>query len=188
MAVEDVRAVVAEHRWDALAPLLDTAAVGGASAAMDYPWALHLLAHIYNGSLAEATALWKRVPLVARKASDVHAVHELLQLCWSRRYSDIWAVLQLGVSSWDGSLRPLARALLQRKRAELIEMLLEAYSTIKPSKVASMCGLSEADAIAACCGRGWQLSIDGSLLLSPTRAQACSQGAAPQVPSLVHSS
>eukprot|EP00955_Chlamydomonas_euryale_P045237 353090-Chlamydomonas_euryale.AAC.12 len=67
----------------------------------------------------------------ATQASDVHAVHELLQLCWSRRYSDIWAVLQLGVSSWDGSLRPLARALLQRKRAELIEMLLEAYSTIK---------------------------------------------------------
>lgn len=80
---------------------------------------------------AQQTAQQPARLAIADTQSDLDAVHTLLQLCWSRQYSEVWTALAHGAQSWRPPLRPLAQALLERKRAELIGMLLSAYSTVK---------------------------------------------------------
>ncbi len=73
----------------------------------------------------------------------------MLQRLWQRQYSEVWAALQ--GFAWGAPLQPVMAALADRLRAELMDMLGSAYSSVKPAKVAALCGLSEQDARRGAC-------------------------------------
>ncbi len=67
----------------------------------------------------------------------------VLQLLWQREYQTMWQALD---RPWSAPLQPVMAALAEKLRAELLELLATAYSSVKVSKVASLCGYTEEDA------------------------------------------
>lgn len=77
---------------------------------------------------------------------ELEAVEKLLQYYWTRHYQGIWQALQ--AFQWSQQLQPVIEALTEKTRQELIELIGTAYSTVTPAKVASICGMTQQDALA----------------------------------------
>eukprot|EP00967_Tisochrysis_lutea_P088018 scaffold124654_cov17-Tisochrysis_lutea.AAC.1 len=78
--------------------------------------------------------------------AELSAVWRLLQFFWQRQYVGVWQALQS--YQWSPQSRPLVDALSLKTREELIDLIGTAYSTVKPSKVASLCGMPQQEALA----------------------------------------
>ncbi|GFH06176.1 CSN8_PSD8_EIF3K domain-containing protein [Haematococcus lacustris] len=120
---ERAQAAVASRQFDLVAGILDGAEleISNPTVLHEWPYALHLLGHIYNKQLIDARFLWKRIPAAVKQALEGHA--------------------------WSPAVEPYIRAVAVKTRAELLELLATAYSSVKPAKVASICGLPEAEAL-----------------------------------------
>lgn len=77
---------------------------------------------------------------------ELEAVWKLLQYFWQRHYQGVWQALT--AFQWSPQLQPLIEAIAVKTREELIELIGTAYSTVRPSKVASICGVTEHEALA----------------------------------------
>lgn len=86
------------------------------------------------------------ISLSAQGNPELNAVWRLLQLLWQRQYIAVWQALQ--EFSWSPQTRLMVDALSLKTREELIDLIGTAYSTVKPSKVASLCGLPQQEALA----------------------------------------
>ncbi|KAF5835714.1 COP9 signalosome [Dunaliella salina] len=160
-----------QHRaFEEIAPLLDSAELESPNPLVlqdNWPFVLHLLGHIYNKQLPDARMLWKRIPQnVKENNAELSAVWRLLQFFWQRQYVGVWQALQS--YQWSPQSRPLVDALSLKTREELIDLIGTAYSTVKPSKVASLCGMPQQEALAACQKLGWQYN-EGAGTLSVVR-------------------
>eukprot|EP00199_Chlamydomonas_sp_CCMP681_P006204 CAMPEP_0119103468 /NCGR_PEP_ID=MMETSP1180-20130426/1900_1 /TAXON_ID=3052 ORGANISM="Chlamydomonas cf sp, Strain CCMP681" /NCGR_SAMPLE_ID=MMETSP1180 /ASSEMBLY_ACC=CAM_ASM_000741 /LENGTH=194 /DNA_ID=CAMNT_0007087979 /DNA_START=97 /DNA_END=681 /DNA_ORIENTATION=- len=155
--MERVAQAIAGQQFDLIAALLDRAELESASPAVlaaNWPHAVHLLGHIYNKQLEDARFVWKRIPAgVKQDNPELEAVWRLLQYMWQRQYQGMWQAMQ--AYTWSPQLQPLMHALADKVRAELLDLLSTAYSTVRPAKVASICGLTEQEAYAACSAAGW---------------------------------
>lgn len=154
---DQLQSCIANHQFDAVARLLDSAELESRNPAVleeGWPYALHLLGHIYNKNLEDARFVWKRIPInVKQNNQELQAVWRVLQYLWQRQYQGMWQALQ--AYSWSPQLQPFMAALAEKTRAELLELISTAYSTVKPSKVAYICGLTEQEALTACQAAGW---------------------------------
>jgi hypothetical protein len=77
---------------------------------------------------------------------ELDAVWRLLQFFWQRHYVGVWQALQ--EFQWSPQSRLIVYALSLKTRVELIDLIGTAYSTVKPSKVASLCGMPAQEALA----------------------------------------
>lgn len=69
----------------------------------------------------------------------------LLQFSWNRHYQGMWQAMQS--YQWGPQLAPLIEALAIKTRQELMELVSLAYATVSPAKVASLCGMTEAEVL-----------------------------------------
>lgn len=83
---------------------------------------------------------------------ELEAVWKLLQFFWQRHYQGVWHALQ--AHQWSPALQPFIDALASKTRDELMDLISTAYSTVKPSKVASLCGMTEQEALSGGCAHG----------------------------------
>lgn len=150
--------------FDLVAPILDQAELESADPNVlhDWPCALHLLGHIYNGDLEDARLLWKRIPAAQQQEPEADAVWRLLQFCWNRHYVGTWQALQ--AHQWSAQVQPLIDALVERTRHRMVKLLASAYSQVSPARAAQLLGVSEADARQLAQSVGWGQSDDGSVL------------------------
>ncbi|EFJ42428.1 hypothetical protein VOLCADRAFT_121537 [Volvox carteri f. nagariensis] len=121
--------------FSAVVGLLDEAELCSPSASAleeGWPAALHLLGHIYNGSLPDARMLYKRLPEAVKAEPQVKAAWQLLQYAWQGSGKGVWRALR--GHPWAGHCRVLVEALAERAE----------------------------DAVAAALGRGWRRAGDGS--------------------------
>ncbi|GLI65933.1 hypothetical protein VaNZ11_009607 [Volvox africanus] len=125
-----------------------------------WPAALHLLGHIYNGSLADARMLHKRLPEGVKADPQVRAAWRLLQCAWQGSSEGVWRALR--GHPWSGPVEVLAEALAERLRGRHLDLVAAAYSHITPTRLAALCGCGEEDAVALALGRGWRRAEDGS--------------------------
>ena len=77
--------------------------------------------------------------------SELEATWKLLQFSWHRHYQGIWQALQ--GYPWSAQLQPLVEALTIKQRDHMLDLIGTAYATVTPSKVALLCGMTEADAL-----------------------------------------
>ncbi|KAG1660660.1 hypothetical protein FOA52_008020 [Chlamydomonas sp. UWO 241] len=155
-ALEAVASSTTEGRWEEIARTLDACELESPNPRVldEWPHSLHLLGHIYNRTLSDARMLWKRIPAgVKQNNPELEAVWKLLQFSWNRHYQGMWSALQ--GFQWGVQLKPLVDALVVKTRGELMDLISTAYATVSAAKVATFCGMTEADALAACQGQGW---------------------------------
>mmetsp|Transcript_4479 Transcript_4479/g.9636 ORF Transcript_4479/g.9636 Transcript_4479/m.9636 type:complete len:199 (+) Transcript_4479:138-734(+) len=170
--LEAIAPALQERHYEQLAKIMDLCELESPNprALEDWPHALHLLSHIYNKNWSDARFLWKRIPgAVKQNNPELEAVWRLLQYYWSRQYQGIWQALQ--AYQWSPQLQPVVEALAIKTREELMELIGFAYSTVAPSKVASICGMTEAEALNVCQAQGWEYdAATGMLMVSPKAA------------------
>ncbi|KAG2491066.1 hypothetical protein HYH03_010511 [Edaphochlamys debaryana] len=158
MAVlERVNTALAAGNFGSVAGLLEEAELSSPSASVlddDWPVALHMLAHVYNGDLADARLLYKRLPDSAKADPQVQAAWRLLQFAWQGSGEGVWRSLR--AYPWSGPAEALAEALGERLRARQLDLVTAAYSHISPARLAALAGCSEADAAALAAARGWR--------------------------------
>ncbi|KAJ9508891.1 hypothetical protein QJQ45_028215 [Haematococcus lacustris] len=102
--------------------------------------------------------------------AELNAVWKLLQCLWQRHYPGVWQALE--GHAWSPAVEPYIRAVAVKTRAELLELLATAYSSVKPAKVASICGLPEAEALKVCCASGWHYNSATGILSVPVKVAA----------------
>lgn len=142
----------------------------------DWPHALHMLAHIYQGNLTDARFLWKRLPQAVKTNNpELLAAFKLLQFYWNKHYIGVWQALQ--GYQWSAQLVPLIDALAMKLRGQMLDLVSTAYSTVTAGKVAILCGMSEQQAAAQCKSQGWQQdAATGVFTVVPKRPAAAAQG------------
>ncbi|GLC43506.1 hypothetical protein PLESTB_001564700 [Pleodorina starrii] len=161
--MERVGTILQAGDFSAVAGLLDEAELCSPSPSVledGWPAALHLLAHIYNGTLADARMLYKRLPETVKADPQVKAAWRLLQNAWQGSGEGVWRALR--GHPWSGPAEVLAEALAERLRGRQLDLVTGAYSHISPARLAALCGCSEEDAVALARARGWRPAEDGS--------------------------
>ncbi|MBA0609681.1 hypothetical protein Godav_021695 [Gossypium davidsonii] len=104
----------------------------------EWPFAIHLLGHIYIDDINSARFLWKSIPPAIKESQpEVVAAWKIGQKLWTRDYTGVY-----------GAIREL-----YTKR--MFELLQSAYSTISIQDAAQFLGMSEEDASNYVLGQGW---------------------------------
>eukprot|EP00798_Chlamydomonas_sp_ICE-L_P007484 gene7484-629_t len=161
---EAVSAAVKESHFELIAKIMDALELESQNPNVlsQWPHALHLLGHIHNKT-ADARFLWKRIPQSAKENNlELEAVFKLLQFCWNRHYAGMWQALQ--AHQWSPALQPVIEAITLKSRSELVDLIGISYSTVSPSKVSSICGLTESEALASCQALGWTYDANTGML------------------------
>ncbi|KAI8470986.1 MAG: COP9 signalosome [Monoraphidium minutum] len=152
---ERVQHALGAKEFQEVAPILDQAELesGDPNVLQDWPCALHLLGHVYNGNLEDARLLWKRIPQAQQQDPEADAAWRLLQYCWNRSYPGSWQALT--AHQWSAQVQPLVDALVEKTRQRMAKLLATAYSQVSPAKAALLLGVSEADARQLAESLGW---------------------------------
>lgn len=135
----------------------------------DWPYAIHLLGHIYVNDINSARFLWKTIPgVVKENKPEVGAAWKIGQRLWTRDYAGVYEAFR----EFNGS--PEAQALvasfseLYTKR--MFQLLQSAYSTISIQDAALFLGLKEDDATNYVLQHGW--SVDPASQMLTVKKQA----------------
>jgi COP9 signalosome complex subunit 8 len=148
MDLAAVHAALAGKSYSSVAPLCDDLFLQAASrgAATDgWPYAVHLLAHLYLNDLNSARFLWKSTPQEAKDARpELAAVWRIGQCLWNRDYAGVYAAAQ--GFEWSPEIADFVAAFLESYRKRIFQLLTSAYSTISVADVAHFMGMNEEDA------------------------------------------
>uniref|UniRef100_A0A0E0DE93 COP9 signalosome complex subunit 8 n=1 Tax=Oryza meridionalis TaxID=40149 RepID=A0A0E0DE93_9ORYZ len=166
MDLAAVHAALAGKSYSSVAPLCDDLFLQAASrgAATDgWPYAVHLLAHLYLNDLNSARFLWKSTPQEAKDARpELAAVWRIGQCLWNRDYAGVYAAAQ--GFEWSPEIADFVAAFLESYRKRIFQLLTSAYSTISVADVAHFMGMNEEDATNYAMQNGWSLDAAAKML------------------------
>ncbi|GJN02957.1 hypothetical protein PR202_gb15675 [Eleusine coracana subsp. coracana] len=166
MDVSAVQAALADKSYSAVAPLCDDLLLQGAARGVstdDWPYAVHLLAHLYLNDLNSARFLWKSLPQQVKDARpELSAVWRIGQCLWNRDYAGVYTAAQ--GFEWGPELADFVTAFLESYRKRIFQLLTSAYSTITVADVAHFMGMSEEDATNYAVGNDWSLDAATKML------------------------
>ncbi|BAF14719.1 COP9 signalosome complex subunit 8 [Oryza sativa Japonica Group] len=166
MDLAAVHAALAGKSYSSVAPLCDDLFLQAASrgAATDgWPYAVHLLAHLYLNDLNSARFLWKSTPQEAKDARpELAAVWRIGQCLWNRDYAGVYAAAQ--GFEWSPEIADFVAAFLESYRKRIFQLLTSAYSTISVADVAHFMGMNEEDATNYAMQNGWSLDAAARML------------------------
>ncbi|KAL9263430.1 COP9 signalosome complex subunit 8-like protein [Drosera capensis] len=155
---------MSSQSFDEIASICDTLFLQSQSSSpLDWPFALHLLAHIYADDLNSARFLWKLVPGEVKEGKpEVAAVWRIGQRLWTRDYGGVYDAVR--GFEWSGELRGMIAAFEDKYTRKMFQLLLAAYSTISVQDAALFLGMSEDDATKYTLQEGWLLDSTSGML------------------------
>ncbi|KAG8081999.1 hypothetical protein GUJ93_ZPchr0014g47648 [Zizania palustris] len=166
MDLSDVHAALSTKSYAALAPLCDDLLLQVTSrgaATDDWPYAVHLLAHLFLNDLNSARFLWKSTPQEAKDARpELAAVWKIGQCLWNRDYSGVYTAAQ--GFEWNPEIADFVTAFLESYRKRIFQLLTSAYSTISIADVAHFMGMNEEDATNYAMHNCWSLDATTKML------------------------
>ncbi|BBN68347.1 COP9 signalosome, subunit CSN8 [Prunus dulcis] len=113
----------------------------------DWPYAIHLLGHIYAGDINSMRFLWKSMPATLKEGNpEVIAAWKIGQKLWMRDYGGVYEAIR----GYDWSQE--AQDLYTKNMFQLLQ---SAYSTISIQDTALFLGMSEDDATTFVQQQGW---------------------------------
>ncbi|KAG8037905.1 hypothetical protein GUJ93_ZPchr0025g2905 [Zizania palustris] len=152
MDLSAVHAALSSKYYSVLASLCDDLLLQAASrgaATDDWPYAVHLLAHLFLNDLNSARFLWKSTPQEAKDARpELAAVWRIGQCLWIRDYAGVYTTAQ--GFEWGPEMADFVTAFLEIYRKRIFQLLTSAYSTINVADVAHFMGMNEENATNFC--------------------------------------
>ncbi|XP_023888724.2 COP9 signalosome complex subunit 8 [Quercus suber] len=134
--------------------LLLQAAAEGVAYEDDWPYSIHLLAHIYVDDINSARFLWKSIPSAIKESQlEVVAVWKIGQKLWMRDYGGVHEAIR--GFDWSQEVQCLVAAFSELYTKRMFHLLLSAYSTISIQDTALFLGMSEDDATNYVVQQGW---------------------------------
>ncbi|KAG8064484.1 hypothetical protein GUJ93_ZPchr0004g40526 [Zizania palustris] len=166
MDLSAVHAALSSKYYSVLASLCDDLLLQAASrgaATDDWPYAVHLLAHLFLNDLNSARFLWKSTPQEAKDARpEIAAVWRIGQCLWIRDYAGVYTIAQ--GFEWGPEMADFVAAFLEIYRKRIFQLLTSAYSTINVADVVHFMGMNEENATNYAIQHGWSLDVTTKML------------------------
>ncbi|KAJ6852910.1 COP9 signalosome complex subunit 8 [Iris pallida] len=135
----------------------------GVSFQENWPYAVHLVGHIYVDDLNSARFLWKSIPAGIKEARpEISAVWKIGQCLWNRDHTGVYAAVR--GFDWSPEVAPVVTAFAESYRKRMFQLLLSAYSTISVADTVHFMGMSEDDATNYALQHGWTLDPSSKML------------------------
>ncbi|CAM6034139.1 unnamed protein product [Sphagnum compactum] len=133
-----------------LANIIDTleleTAAAGASKPQDWPYAIQILAHVFNHDLNSARFVWKRTPDAVKQSNpELVAAWKIVQCMWMHDHAGVYAALR--AYGWASDVQQVVAAVGEDYSHGMLKLLSTAYSTVSVVDAAAFLGLSENDVV-----------------------------------------
>ncbi|XP_004230613.1 COP9 signalosome complex subunit 8 [Solanum lycopersicum] len=167
MDTSQLNEALASSFYDKIADICDDLMLQGAAEGIEFqdewPYAIHLLGHIYSNDINSARFLWKKIPAAVKEARpEVVAVWRIGQKLWTRDYVGVHEAIR--GFSWSPEIQPFVASFAELYRKRMFELLLSAYSTISTQDSAHFLGMNENDATNYVLQQGWALDSASQML------------------------
>ncbi|KAH6766968.1 COP9 signalosome [Perilla frutescens var. hirtella] len=153
--------------YDKVADICDTfmlqVASEGVSFHEEWPYAIHLIGHIYINDINSARFLWKKIPLSVKESQpEVSAAWKIGQRLWIKDYASVHEAIR--EFKWSPQCQGIVAAFSQLYTKRMFELLLSAYSTISIQDTALFLGMNEDDAANYVLQHGWTVDLTSRML------------------------
>ncbi|XP_077248679.1 COP9 signalosome, subunit CSN8 [Tasmannia lanceolata] len=129
----------------------------------EWPYAIHLLGHLYANDVNSARFLWKSIPsTVKENHPEIVAAWKIGQCVWTRDYAGVYKAIH--GFEWSPDVLGLVMAFSENYTRRMFELLLSAYSTISVTDTAQFLGMSEEDATNYVLQHGWSVDPSSGML------------------------
>ncbi|XP_039029355.1 COP9 signalosome complex subunit 8-like [Hibiscus syriacus] len=129
----------------------------------EWPFAVHLLGHIYVDDVNSARFLWKSIPATIKESQpELVAAWKIGQKLWTRDYAGVYEAIR--GFDWTQQTRVLVAAFSELYTKRMFELLQSAYSTISIQDAAQFLGMSEEDATNYVLRQGWTVDPTSPML------------------------
>ncbi|KNA03003.1 hypothetical protein SOVF_213300 [Spinacia oleracea] len=104
---------IASESYDKIADICDNlmlqVSAEGIVFQNDWPYAIHLLGHIYAGDINSARFLWKSIPIAIKESQpEIIAVWGIGQKLWTRDYAGVYEAVRS--FNWSPQIHPFIAA------------------------------------------------------------------------------
>lgn len=139
-------------------------AASGASKPQDWPYAVHLLAHLVNHDLDSARFVWKRTPAAVKEGSpELVAAWKIVQKMWAHDHAGVYVALK--GFDWTELVQPVAGAIGDDYSISMLRLLSSAYSTVSIADASGFLGFSENETVTFLTQQhGWVLDPSSQML------------------------
>ncbi|XP_047969412.1 COP9 signalosome complex subunit 8-like [Salvia hispanica] len=153
--------------YDKVADICDSlmfqAASEGVSFQEDWPYAIHLIGHIYINDINSARFLWKKIPLSVKESQpEVSAAWKIGQRLWIKDYASVHEAIREFI--WSPQCQGIMTAFSEMYTKRMFELLQSAYSTISIQDTALFLGMNEDDAKNYVVQHGWTVDPASRML------------------------
>nr|GLL45576.1 COP9 signalosome complex subunit 8 [Ipomoea trifida]GMD82944.1 COP9 signalosome complex subunit 8 [Ipomoea batatas] len=129
----------------------------------EWPYAIHLLGHLYNNDINSARFLWKTIPAAIKEGRpELVAVWKIGQKLWTRDYAGVHEALR--DYEWSPEVRDIVLSFSDLYTKRMFDLLVSAYSTISVQDTALFLGMNVGDATNYVLGQGWSLDPASQML------------------------
>ncbi|KAL7125093.1 hypothetical protein ABFS83_14G092400 [Erythranthe nasuta] len=129
----------------------------------EWPYAVHLLGHIYINDINSARFLWKKIPVAVKESQpELQAVWEIGQRVWMKDYGGVHEAIR--EFSWSAQTQGIVAAFSELYTKRMFELLVSAYSTISIQDTAVFLGMTEEDAANYAVQRGWTVDSESQTM------------------------
>jgi len=149
---------LASNSYEKVADICDNlllqAAAEGVAYQDQWPYAIHLLGHIYADDINSARFLWKSIPSTIKETQpELVAAWKIGQKLWTRDYGAVHEAIH--GFDWSQETQGLVAAFSELYTKRMFQLLLAAYSTISIQDTALFLGMNEDDATNYVLRLGW---------------------------------
>ncbi|KAL6501252.1 COP9 signalosome complex subunit 8 [Orobanche hederae] len=164
--------------YDRIAEICDDLMLQVASEGVAYqdewPYAVHLLGHIYINDINSARFLWKKIPIAVKESQpEISAVWKICQKLWIKDYGGVHEAIR--EFSWSPQILEIVAAFSELNSKRMFQLLLSAYSTISIQDTALFLGMKEDDATNYALGQGWTVDPASRMLTVKKKAVVTEQ-------------
>ncbi|XWS38649.1 hypothetical protein CRYUN_Cryun19dG0148900 [Craigia yunnanensis] len=129
----------------------------------EWPFAIHLLGHIYVDDINSARFLWKSIPPAIKESQpELVAAWKIGQKLWKRDYAGVYEAIR--GFDWAQETQVLVTGFSELYTKRMFELLISAYSTISIQNAAQFLGMSEEDATNYVLRQGWTVDPASQML------------------------
>ncbi|XP_017697317.1 COP9 signalosome complex subunit 8-like isoform X2 [Phoenix dactylifera] len=149
MDLSQLQSTLASKSYEKIADICDEVMLQVASRGIafqeEWPYAIHLLGHIYVNDLNSARFLWKSIPQrIKESRPELVAAWKIGQCLWNRDYAGVYGAIR--GFGWSPEVIGLVTTFSENYTKKMFQLLTSAYSTITVADVAHFVGMSEDDA------------------------------------------
>ncbi|GMH15636.1 hypothetical protein Nepgr_017477 [Nepenthes gracilis] len=158
---------LASKSYDKIAVICDNlmlqVAAEGTAFQNEWPYAIHLLGHIYADDINSARFLWKSIPPAIKEVQpEVGAAWKIGQKLWLRDYGGVHE--EIRGFNWSPETQCLVAAFSDIYTRKMFQLAAAAYSTISVQDAALFWGMNEDEATKYALLEGWTLDEASRML------------------------